>query len=282
MTDPIVSVVIPTYRRVAELPDALASLERQTLRDFEVLIVDNHSDDGTAELIAAQNDPRLNLSFVHNNGIIAHSRNAGLAAATGRYIAFLDSDDWWADTKLERSVEALEGGADISYHDLLIAKDPCTPVAGKRIRTWSVADDPLSELVRNGNALANSSVVVRRETLSELRQAENADLVGMEDFDLWLRLAKAGARFARMPEALGHYRVGDGNFTNPTRSLTALRTLRRRHDELAEAGWWFDYGMGRANYLLGHKREARTYLRRLVLKSAPLAIRAKAMWMLLR
>ena len=283
MTAPLISIIIPTYNRAAELVTALDSIEAQSETNYEVLIVDNHSEDGTDEMILARRDPRMHLIKVHNDGVIARSRNIGLAAAHGKYLAFLDSDDWWTPDKLMRCLKVLEAGADVTYHDLRISPGPAHP-PGKVLRTWPLRGDPFHALLRGGNALANSSVMVRRAVLGQMTQAEDPSLVGMEDFDLWLRLAKAGARLQRCDGVLGFYRMGDTNFTNPGRSLQALNALMRRHCDIRfeSTGWWLPYGIGRAHYQLGDKSAARRALRRILRRKAPLSIYAKTALMLLR
>src|SRR3989338_2810117 len=100
---PIVSIVIPTYNRACDLERALKSVLAQTYSNWEALVVDNHSSDNTDDVVKSLNDSRLKLFKIHNDGVIAASRNAGVKHATGEYIAFLDSDDWWMPQKLEES-----------------------------------------------------------------------------------------------------------------------------------------------------------------------------------
>ena len=116
--NPLVSIIIPTYNRAEDLKRALQSVFDQTFTDWEVVVVDNHSIDNTDRLIESFNDPRIRLFKIHNEGVIAASRNLGLKHALGEYIAFLDSDDWWLPKKLEESIKYMNQGADIVYHDL--------------------------------------------------------------------------------------------------------------------------------------------------------------------
>ena len=122
--NPLVSIIVPTYNREDDLRRALRSVFAQTFIDWEVLVVDNHSIDNTDSLIRSFNDPRIKLFKIHNHGIIASSRNLGLKQASGQYIAFLDSDDWWLPKKLEVSVKRLTEGADIVYHDMYFVTNP--------------------------------------------------------------------------------------------------------------------------------------------------------------
>ena len=102
------SVVIPTFNRLEYLPATLASVRAQRFADFETIVVDDGSTDGTREYLAAQTDIRV----VHQTNLGAGvARNAGVAVATGQYIAFLDSDDLWFPWTLETIASALAAGS---------------------------------------------------------------------------------------------------------------------------------------------------------------------------
>ncbi len=125
---PRVSVVIPTYNRASLIREALESVFAQTFRDFEVIVVDDGSTDGTVELLK-EYEGRIAIIRQENRGAGA-ARNRGLAEATGEYIAFIDSDDLWMDFKLDLQVAILEGMPDVGflYSDFQVLKD-----AGKRL-----------------------------------------------------------------------------------------------------------------------------------------------------
>ena len=122
MTSPLVSIIIPTFNREKELKRSVNSVFNQTYTNWEICIVDNFSSDNTVQIINNYEDQRIKLYMIENNGIIAASRNLGIKNANGKYLAFLDSDDWWEETKLEESVNVLERGAAIVYHDLYKVK----------------------------------------------------------------------------------------------------------------------------------------------------------------
>src|SRR5262245_50985738 len=102
-----VSVIIPLYNKATTVERTLASIDAQTIRDFEVIVVDDGSTDGSADLIAAWPEPRIRLIRQENAGPGA-ARNKGLAEANGRYVAFLDADDEWLPEFLEHSLHLLE------------------------------------------------------------------------------------------------------------------------------------------------------------------------------
>ena len=104
---PLVSVVMPTYNHAAFIGEAIASVRAQTFPDWELIIVNNHSTDNTADIIASFHDPRIQHVLFRNHGIIAASRNEGFRRARGEFIALLDSDDIWAPDKLRRQLQVI-------------------------------------------------------------------------------------------------------------------------------------------------------------------------------
>ena len=284
---PLVSIVVPTFNRVHDLERALKSVQAQSYRDWEALVVDNHSTDGTAALIERMAEPRIRFSLILNDGVIAASRNQGVLQAKGAYLAFLDSDDWWVPEKLSRSVEALEAGADVVYHDLYLVRrqDQRRFKPSRTVRP--VVPPVFADLLRGGNALATSSVVVRPEFLRRVGLlSENRELIGMEDFDAWLKIARETDRFAMLPETLGYYWAGGGNMTNPERTLRALEAFALGYANetvanLSDTAWWV-YSRGRALFRLGRYREANDQLRHLQLSGLSPELALKTGYMLLR
>lgn len=284
-----VSIVIPTYNRARDLHRALASVAAQTFSDFEVLVMDDGSQDRSREVVEALNDGRFKYSWEEPSGGPAHPRNRGIARSTGEYIAFLDSDDWWKPNKLEESLKSLERGADVVYHDLIRTGRLGFVPFHRTVPTRPLADNVFHDLLANGNALNTSSVVVRRSLMSQIGGFdEDRALVAIEDYDAWLRLAKVTTRFQRIDAALGYYWEGGGNITNPARTLRNLETLERRYaEEIAEVRrsqtlTWMAYMRGRAHYLLGDAALARRFLAEIPWRNTPLSINLKKLWMLAR
>lgn len=286
---PRVSIVIPTYNRARDLRRALASVAVQTISDFEVLVMDDGSQDDSRAVVEAFDDQRFKYSWEEPSGGPAHPRNRGIAQSIGEYIAFLDSDDWWKPNKLEESLKALERGADVVYHDLVRTGRFRFLPFQRTVPTRQLPDDAFHDLLANGNALNTSSVVVRRSLISQIGGFDEArDLVAIEDYDAWLRLAQVTRRFRRIDTALGYYWEGGGNITNPARTLRNLDTLERRYArDLAEVRrshglFWMAYMKARAHYLLGNVVLARSFLADLPWRKMPLSINLKKIWMLAR
>lgn len=286
MNRPFVSVVIPTYNRAEDLQRALQSVREQTYINWEVIVVDNYSTDNTDDIIGMLEDSRIFLYKIRNNGVIAASRNLGIQKASGEFIALLDSDDWWAKEKLEKSVAAIQSGADIVYHDLWMVTE------GKRkyrkVGSWPLTQPVYDALLMNGNPVINSSVVVRKKILEEIGGiSENPKLIAAEDFDCWLRIALVTDRFSFLPEVLGYYWQGTGNTSNYQLSVTHLTALTEMYIKPymdrynIQMPAWFQYIYGRALFKTGHHNEATTMLADLIKRRTLMQLKIKSLIMLL-
>ncbi len=205
---PTVSVVIPAFNAGEAIRQAIDSALEQTHRPLEVLVVDDGSTDRTADIVGAYPSPvRL---IKKSNGGPASARNLGGRTARGDWLAFLDADDWWLPTKLDRQL-SLAASPDIAViHGLTNTSRPGTPAEITFDDLW------------NYNWIANSSVLIRRsvfETIGELN--EDRQLISVEDYNLWLRVAAAGWRIVTCPEALTHYTRGIGISSDLDRFLRA-------------------------------------------------------------
>src|SRR3569833_696751 len=221
MNTPKVSIVTPTYNCAPMLRRAIESVRQQSLQDWEMLIVDNHSEDDTAAVVAEFDDPRIRYFRIHNHGIIAKSRNLALSEAKGTWVAILDADDWWSKDKLALSVQALEQGADVVYHDL-IAQGPGARLLRRKIRSRALRAPVFHDLALHGNALPNSSVVAARALIQKAGGlSEDSSLVAAEDFECWLRLARLTERIYRLPGVHGY--TGSAITTRPIRCARSPR-----------------------------------------------------------
>lgn len=207
------SVVIPTYNRAEKLARCLKSLEQQTFQNFEVLVCDDGSKDHTADVVRQFEDTGLHIRYLYNEnwGGPARPRNVGIAAARGVWVCFLDSDDYWYAHKLAVCCQYLEN-ADIVYHRL----DIITPEGkGKTISPRQLNGDTFRDLLINGNTILTSGTCVRKSALEAVNGfSEEKETIAVEDYDLWLKLSKAGFRFRLIEESLGGYWVGEGHITS--------------------------------------------------------------------
>jgi glycosyltransferase involved in cell wall biosynthesis len=203
---PLVSIVIPAYNAAGFITKTLETVLSQTSRDWELIVVDDGSADATAETVASfirQHGVRGRCMTQANRGI-AGARNAGIHAATGQYVAFLDHDDVWYPQKLERVLAVFERHPDVGVvcHDEHVTQQGCVVSTN---RSGSYPHDLHESLLLNGNCLSPSATVVRRSVLLETGGFnESAELHTVEDYDLWIRLSRV-TRCYRLNEVLGEY-----------------------------------------------------------------------------
>lgn len=232
LMDELVTVVIPTYNHGHFLGRALQSVLGQTYCHWEALVIDNHSEDNTEQVVCGFGDPRIHLLKIRNHGVIAASRNLGIRKARGSWIAFLDSDDFWDDKKLEiiMAMAKLDNRCDVFCHDELMA-DPKTGFR-RILRHGPYKKDFYKTLLIEGNRLSPSASVVRSSFLRTncLSFNERADYATVEDYDFWLNLAKNKAKFSFVNKILGIYTIHDtNNSTQIDRHLKNTETLLKNH-----------------------------------------------------
>ena len=181
-----VSVVIPTYNRAGKLLRAISSVLYQTFTDSEVIVVDDGSDDGTADCLKPVTDHIKYIRHPDNMGVSA-SRNRGIKASRYPFIAFLDSDDYWLPRKLSTQMAFFEGNPEAvacQTEEIWIRK-------GFRVNPGKRHLKPSGEIFVPSLTLclvSPSAVVLKRSLLDEVGLFDE-DLPACEDYDLWLRIS---------------------------------------------------------------------------------------------
>ncbi|WP_264535060.1 glycosyltransferase [Flavobacterium sp. N1736] len=201
------SVVIPTYNRRVDLERCLNSLVAQTFKNFEVIICDNASTDQTTELVKDYKK-LLNLNYIRlseNSGGPAKPRNIGIVNAKGKWICFLDSDDWYATNKLEYISNLNLDNVDVVYHRLLSVDK--NGIQGKMFTRQINNKTPLVDFLTRFNPILTSSCCIRKSVfyVNGLSFSEDKKIIGVEDFDLWIRMGLVGAKFKLIKKDLGFY-----------------------------------------------------------------------------
>jgi glycosyltransferase involved in cell wall biosynthesis len=263
---PLVSVIIPTHNRRAMLVEAVDSVRAQSYRDWELIVVDDGSTDGTAGAPAARYGARVRVITQQRSGVAA-ARNAGVRAAQGNYIAFLDSDDFWLPQKLERQIEfMLRAGAAISQTDEVWIRN------GVRVNPRNKHRKPSGDVFRASLELclvSPSAVVMTRELFGCVDGFDESFPV-CEDYDLWLRIARSH-RIELLPERLVVKRGGHADqLSRSTWGLDRyrLRALKKLLDSgiAGEKRMWTIDAMARKARILaagarkrGHESEALEY-----------------------
>lgn len=219
---PLVSIVIPSYNHAKWIGNAIDSVLNQTYKNFEVLIIDNNSTDVTDEVIAQFQDSRIRVFKINNYGSIAFSRNTALNFARGEWVAFLDSDDWWKPEKLSECSKYFNLDTTLIYHHLVKFSEFEIDQGSRVIKSRKLKAPIFFDLLINGNTIATSSVVVRKEALLAVQgMRENKEMIGVEDFNTWLRIARVSDGFKLVKQYLGFYRQHSHNVSlNSNEELT--------------------------------------------------------------
>jgi glycosyltransferase involved in cell wall biosynthesis len=201
---PLFSVVVPLYNKAQHITRTLQSVFAQTCQDFEIVVVDDGSTDRSADVVNALEDPRLHLIQVPNGGVSA-ARNRGIAAAQGRWVAFLDADDWYHPSHLATLASAIRACPDanmVASGFRNIDEDKLASFLG-----WAAEPDQPLERITDlpsrwmyAAVFFTSSVAVQRAVLNAVQPCFVVGESHGEDLDLWFRLAEQGP-VAYMPQA---------------------------------------------------------------------------------
>jgi len=215
-TQPVISVILPTFGRLQYLRPTVASVYGQTLQDWELIVADDGSDAETrAYLRTLEADSRVRLLWLEHTGLPAIARNAALRAARGEYVAFLDSDDLWAPEKLSRQLALLHSrpGCGWCYTAVSHIDRSGRPMAEPVFGPWLPCDGAVFErLVTGPVVIRTPSVLAARELVAGAGGFDETIHCG-EDYDLWLRLALA-SDVALLDEALVQVRRHEANYTH--------------------------------------------------------------------
>lgn len=232
-----VSVLLPCYNATATLDEALASLARQTLTDFEIVAVDDGSTDQTPAILQtwARRDPRLRILTQPHGGIIC-ALNAGLAVCRADYVARMDSDDCCAAQRLELQVAYLDAHPEIGVVSCQTAGFPPGQVReGFQVYLdWLNALESDADIRREifvESPLPHPSVTFRRALVQAAGGYQEHGWP--EDYDLWLRLYLDGVHFARLPEFLFEWREHPDRLTRTDGRYSLENFLRAKAYYLA-------------------------------------------------
>ncbi len=231
MASPTVTVVIPTRNRLALLREAVASVRAQTFADWQLIVVDDASDDGTWEWLTRLADARTRTLRLEHHSERSAARNCGLAAAGSEFVLFLDDDDRLRSRALQRLVTALRRrpgaiaavGARTMFDDW-----------GRRQRhshPWFTFTRSVWPEVLLGWVPAPGQCVFFTQVVRACGGFnENFNLQGLEDYELWLKIARLGP-IVLIPYAVLQYRVHSGQYKIPD-SDSVIDTIR--HSAIAE------------------------------------------------
>jgi len=222
----MVSIIMAAYNAEATIDDSIRSVIAQTCRDWELIVIDDASADGTVNIVQEfeNNDRRIKLIKNAKNEGVAAARNTGAGHAKGEWLAYIDSDDLWLGRKLEDQLRfGEEKGAVITY----TATSYIDPSG--RASSYVLPAKPeltYKELLRR-NIMSCSSVMVRREHMAAFPHGNLH-----EDYAVWLRIVKKAGRAYGLDEPLLIYRMGGS-----TKSSNRINSAKMNRGAYREAGY---------------------------------------------
>lgn len=236
MSPPGFTVTLAAFNEEVWVGSAIESVLRQTCEDFELVVVDDGSTDGTAEVVRGyQSDPRVKLVSQPNRGL-AGALNTAIAAGSAPLLAMIDADDLWMPTYLEQMGHTLERapGAGFAYTDAWILEHPSGRFQRRTSNTGMgepmpppTAPEQFLRLLMRANFVFGLATI-RRSALKEVGGSFNESLAAAEEYELWIRMLAHGFSAARAPGPLAIVRErGGAMHTDDRRMITAVREVCR-------------------------------------------------------
>ena len=221
-----VSIILPVYNCEKWLKYTVASIQNQTCTNWELIIVDDASMDNSCRearnLACEDKEERIKLFHMKKNVGVSACRNLALEKATGRYIAFLDSDDLWSRHKLEHQLEfMIKKDIALSHTSYAFIDEK-----GSIMQHGAVNVDDIVDLAKymKTTQIALSSVIIDRNKISDIKFPNDRNVSG--DARVWMKLMNQGHKFYGLNEILMLYRIRSGQLSRDKRKM-ALYTLKR-------------------------------------------------------
>ncbi len=198
----LVSVIMPAYNAENYIMQAIDSALSQTYKNIEIIVIDDCSTDGTkAKVLSYSNIPNVFYYKAEVNNGVAAARNLGISKAKGQFIAFLDSDDVWASTKIERQLQILSNNeTPLSFTAIEYINSDGERIKGKR----QIKERVSYSLLQKNTMIATSSVIVNRDVVGDI---EFPNRKTCEDYSLWLQILQKFGDAIGIDEALVQYRI---------------------------------------------------------------------------
>lgn len=228
MDTPMVSVVMPVWNRADRVGAAIQSVLAQTYENFEFILVDDGSSDGTLEVVRDFDSPKLEVIALPANCGVATAREVGRCRARGTYLAQMDSDDISLPQRLERQVQFMERHPEIALSGTRAVK--VLPSGEEGPMHYPDLDPQIKAMILNvDGAVISPSTIIRASFLREHHIRYEASFITDEDSALFFEIMRAGGRFHNIDETLLRYVRHGGNTTTIVKDREARKTsLRER------------------------------------------------------
>tara|TARA_Y100000741_G_scaffold365216_1_gene360758 strand:- start:5343 stop:6230 length:888 start_codon:yes stop_codon:yes gene_type:complete len=262
------SVIIPTYNREIKLKKAIDSVLDQKYKNWEIIVIDNCSNDNTKKLVQGYKNKNINFFKIKNYGVIAKSRNYGILKSKGKFIAFLDSDDLWMEEKLYECSKIIKSNPKIKfiYHNMYVKKS-LDKIYAQKVKYFRTLLRPIkNDLIINGPAFPTSSVVVDKKIFKKINCFnENKKFIAWEDFDAWIRLASKTNDFQEINKTLGYLINDETNTNNAKRQIKNIYSFKTEYLKKLEIDFteWCNYSLMRCFLKIGKFNKSMFFLKKL-------------------
>lgn len=229
--DDLVSVIIPIYNAEKYLIGTLNSVFNQTYQNMEIVLVDDCSTDRSVAIISEMqvSHPEIIYYCQNKNMGAGAARNKALELASGRYVAFLDSDDVWAPHKIQRQLELMETHkTPFSYTAIEMIDENSNTIKSKR----NLKETCNFKYLLHNTIIATSSVVIDRKISGDFRMSLRR---GGQDYATWLMLLRDGTIAYGINEALVKYRVSSGSLSsNKFKSIKQVWEIQTQNEQISK------------------------------------------------
>ena len=230
MTQPLFSIIIPTYNRANTIHRCLSSVINQTSSNWEAIVVDNYSEDNTEEIVNSFNDERIHYYKNHNYGIIAVSRNFAIDHSQGNWICFLDSDDYWDKDKLSYLLKYIDN-YDLIYHGFQTNSKKATLFSRNKILFYTIRKVNVAYVLKRSDPINPSCAAVSKTFLGNIRFNEGKELYAIEDYDFFLQILLRSPKVYHLKKYLTYYDATTGVSHNLSKQLDRNRIIIARYKE---------------------------------------------------
>ena len=263
-TNPLVSIIVPTYNRGLLIMNTINSILIQSYKNFELIIVDDGSTDNTTEIINGINDSRIIYNKIINSGGPAKPRNIGLKQSKGDYIAFCDDDDIWKEHKLKYCVNELINGSDFVYHNFITTGGNFNNLLFRSINSRELIYPYYFDLLNNGNSIINSSVVFKKDLFFKVGYIdEDTNLVAAEDYDYWLRISLISKKMTLIKNYLGIYNISYKSISRNSAKIFNYTSYLKKKYKITEEPIWMLYNLFKISTIKKNREMSKLYFNKL-------------------
>lgn len=209
MLQPLVSIILPVYNSEKHLREAIDSILNQTYTNFELIVIDDGSTDGSISIIQSYKDNRIILYKNSTNTGLVKTLNAALKLCSGTYIARMDGDDICLPDRISSQTDYLNNNPNVTMVDCIMEYIDENGLRLNKYNSSTISPQSIKYNLPYSNVLGHSSIMMRKEPYLHYGYRHT----DFEDYDLWLRMVNDGLVIHKLPQALLLYRIHFNSYT---------------------------------------------------------------------